>query len=65
MKSLTTAVRGFIQEEDGASASEYAVLVALVVVAVAAAVKLFNLGGIYTTVSTKVQSCVTKADGTC
>lgn len=58
-------IQQFCRDESGASASEYAVLVALVVVAVAAAVKLFNLGGIYTTVSDKVTSCVNKADGTC
>lgn len=58
MKSLNNALVRFVKDEDGAAASEYAVLVALIVVAVAAAVKLFNLGNIYTVVSQKVISCV-------
>ncbi len=58
MKSFKTAVQSFMREEDGASASEYAVLVALVVVAVATAVALFDLGGIFTEVSDKVKECV-------
>jgi len=58
MKSLNNTLVRFVKDEDGAAASEYAVLVALIVVAVAAAVKLFNLGNIYTVVSQKVISCV-------
>lgn len=53
----------FYRDESGASASEYAVLVALVVVAVAAAVKLFNLDGIYQVVNNKVVDCVNNAAG--
>jgi len=65
MSKLYTSIRGFLCEEEAASASEYAILVALIVVAVAAAVNLFNLGGIFTTVSSKVQSCVNATNGVC
>jgi Flp pilus assembly pilin Flp len=58
MQAIQNMVHRLVREEDGAAASEYAVLVALIVVAVAAAVALFNLGGIYQTVSTKVTNCV-------
>jgi len=58
MKSIKNAFARLVREEDGAAASEYAVLVALIVVAVAAAVKLFDLNNIYTTVANKVISCV-------
>lgn len=51
----------FVREEDGASAAEYAVLVAFIVAAVAAAVQLFNLGGIFTQVSTNVLGWVNSA----
>lgn len=47
-----------VREEEGASASEYAVLVAVIIVAVAAAVSAFNLSGIFGTVSNKVINCV-------
>lgn len=65
MKSFKSAVLSFVRDEDGASASEYAVLVALVVVAVAAAVALFDLGNIYTVVSGKVIDCVNAVAGVC
>jgi Flp pilus assembly pilin Flp len=61
MISVKNALFSFIRDEDGASASEYAVLVALVVVAVAAAVSAFDLENIYETVSTKVIDCVNGA----
>ena len=65
MEKISSFVGRFIREEDGAAASEYAVLVALIVVAVAAAVSLFNLDGIYEVVSGKVVGCVNSANGTC
>jgi Flp pilus assembly pilin Flp len=58
MSEMKTLLQRLISEDDGAAASEYAVLVALIVVAVAAAVNLFNLGGIYTAVATRVTNCV-------
>lgn len=65
MKKLNDLVTRFVCEEDGAAASEYAVLVAVIVVAVYAAVKVFNLSGIFTTVSGKVTNCVNGTGTTC
>jgi Flp pilus assembly pilin Flp len=65
MKSIGSLTLAVLREEDGASASEYAVLVALVVVAVAAAVSAFNLEDIYETVSGKVINCVNSTAGNC
>lgn len=58
MKSTQNAFVRLIKEEEGAAASEYAVLVALIVVAVAAAVALFDLGNIFQVVGEKVIQCV-------
>jgi len=58
MKQLKEMALRLVREEEGAAASEYAVLVALVVAAVATAVGLFDLGGIYTAVNTAVQTAM-------
>ena len=58
MTTLKRLAVRFAAEEDGAAASEYAILVALIAVAVYAAVKLFNLNTIFSTVGNKVQQCV-------
>lgn len=58
MDKLNTLMARFVREEDGAAASEYAILVAVIVVAVYAAVKVFNLNTIFGQVSNKVQNCV-------
>lgn len=58
MKQFKNLVMRLVREEEGAAASEYAVLVALVVAAVATAVGLFDLGGIYTSVNTAVQTAM-------
>lgn len=51
----------FIREEDGAAASEYAILVAFIAAAVAVAVKLFNLSDIFTKVSENVIGWISSA----
>lgn len=61
MKELVTRL---IREDEGAAASEYAILVAFIAVFVAAAVKLFSLGDIFTTLSTKVKELVSGAAAT-
>jgi Flp pilus assembly pilin Flp len=61
MKTLNDCVRRLAHEEDGAAASEYAVLVAFIVAAVAAAVALFDLGGIFGDVSQKVKDLIAGA----
>lgn len=63
MKALNALMMRLVHEEDGAAASEYAVLVAAIIVAVAAAVSLFDLGGIFTTVSNKVKACINDPTG--
>ncbi|MFO1200625.1 MAG: Flp family type IVb pilin [Burkholderiaceae bacterium] len=65
MSGLTQWIKDFTADEEGASASEYAILVAVVVVVVYAAVRLFDLGNIFTTVSTKVKNCVNATGSTC
>lgn len=50
-----------VREEEGAAASEYAILVAFIAAAVAAAVGFFNLGGIYTQVSANVLGWINNA----
>ena len=62
MEKISSFVGRLVHEEDGASASEYAVLVAVIIIAVAAAVKVFNLNTIFGTVSNQVINCV---DGNC
>jgi len=58
-------VGSFLGDEEGASASEYAILVAVVVVVVYAAVRIFDLGGIYNTVVGRVTNCVNGTGSTC
>ena len=58
MQKLTSLATRLAREEDGAAAAEYAILVAAVAAAVALAVTKFDLGGIYTSVSTKVVGLV-------
>jgi Flp pilus assembly pilin Flp len=61
MKTLNDCMRRLAHEEDGAAASEYAVLVAFIVAAVAAAVALFDLEDIFGTVSGKVITLINGA----
>jgi Flp pilus assembly pilin Flp len=61
MKDLNAMLVRLVRDEEGAAASEYAILVALIAAAVAAAVALFDLGGIFTSVSTKVKNLITGA----
>ena len=58
MKTLKNLMTRLVREDDGAAASEYAVLVALIVAAVALAVTQFNLSGIYTAVNTAVRTAM-------
>lgn len=61
MKKLNDLMLRLAHEEDGAAATEYAILVAFIAAAVAAAVALFDLGGIFTTVSTNVTGWINSA----
>jgi len=58
MKSIQNMFTRLVREEEGAAAAEYAILVAFIAVAVAAAVALFDLGGIFTSVGDKVKDLI-------
>lgn len=61
MKNFLSSVTNFIREEDGASAVEYGILVALIAVAVIATVLL--VGQQLEVVFNKVQRCLNNAAG--
>lgn len=54
MKKISATLSRLIREEEGAAATEYAILVALIAAAVAAAVTIFDIQGIYTTMRARV-----------
>lgn len=58
MKSYLQKAMSFIRDEEGASAVEYAILVAIIAGVVAAAVRQFDLNGIFTTASNKVTTAM-------
>ncbi len=64
MQMLKSVLVRLVREEDGAAAAEYAILVAFVAGAVAAAVHFFDLNGIFTSVSDKVTAWVDNAPNT-
>lgn len=56
MKNLLTKVKNFIREEEGASAVEYGLMVALIAVVIIAAVTLLgqNLSTMFTNVAAQI-----------
>lgn len=56
MKNLLTKIQNFVREEEGASAVEYGLLVALIAVAIIGAVTALgtSLSGVFTTASTAI-----------
>lgn len=54
MQSIKNLFIRLVDEESGASASEYAVLTAFIVAAVAVAVPLFGLDDVFTTLNANV-----------
>jgi len=58
MKQFKAVVKRLVREEEGAAATEYAILVAVIAGVVLAAVQLFDLGGIFTAVGDKVKSII-------
>jgi len=58
MFRIKQAVSAFLADEEGASAVEYAVLVAVVATVVFVAVKQFDLNGVFTSAATKAKNCV-------
>lgn len=61
MNSVKSILARLVREEEGAAAAEYAILVAFIAGAVAAAVQLFHLDTIFSTVSSKVIGWVNNA----
>lgn len=61
MESIRNLTTRLVREEEGAAAAEYAILVAFIAAAVAAAVALFDLNGIFTTVGNKVKDLINGA----
>ncbi len=57
MKSLLTKIKNFVREEEGATAVEYGLLVALIAVAIITAVTTLgtNLSGLFDKVSAQVK----------
>lgn len=65
MSRFSSFCKQFWADEEGASASEYAILVAVVVGVVYLALKQgFNLNAIFTTVTNKVTNCVNSTSNT-
>ncbi len=58
-------IASYIRDEDGASAAEYAVLVAVVVGVVYIGVRSYNLTGIFNSVNAKVNNCITATGNSC
>ena len=61
MKSIQNVFTRLVREDEGAAAAEYAILVAFIAAAVAAAVILFDLEGIFTAVSDRVKGWIDSA----
>jgi len=57
MKSLIPGIKRFLKEEEGASAVEYGLLVALIALAVAATV--YAVGQQLNTVFNRIKNCLT------
>lgn len=58
MRELKNLGLRLVREEGGAAASEYAILVAAIALAVSLAVTQFNLGDIFKAVSDKVKGLI-------
>lgn len=58
-----TKIMSYLTDENGASAAEYALILAIVGTGIAAAA--FALGGSITGAMTKAADCITKANATC
>jgi Flp pilus assembly pilin Flp len=55
---LVQGIKSFWNDEEGAAAVEYAILVAVIAGVVVAAVSQFNLAGIFTDVADKVKAII-------
>lgn len=65
MTWMERATTRLILEDEGASASEYALLVAVIAAVIFIATSQFNLGNIFAIASQKVGNCVNSTGSTC
>lgn len=63
MKSIMMSIKRFARDEEGASASEYAILVAVLAAIIFVAVSQFDLNGIFNAAGSKVKGCINAAGG--
>jgi len=61
MTSINNLVARLVREEEGAAASEYAILVAVIAALIAVAIAQFDLGGIFAAAAGKVVALVNAA----
>lgn len=61
MNNLSGALHRLVENEEGAAAAEYAILVAFVAATIAVAVSEFDLNPIFQTIATKIQNLITGA----
>jgi len=65
MKLVLDRVARFCRDESGASASEYAILVAVLAAIIFLAVKQFDINGIFSSAGNKVKDCVSANGSSC
>ena len=65
MKSIMMSIKRFARDEEGASASEYAILVAVLAAIIFIAVKQFDLNGIFSSAGNKVKGCISANGASC
>ena len=65
MHGMSRRIAGFFRSSDGASASEYAILVAVLAGIIFVIVHQFDLNGVFNGAASRVRSCVTSNSGTC
>lgn len=59
MYAIKTALAGFVREEDGSQVIEYALIVAVVSIALVVALKTLTTGTTFSDFITRVQNCLT------
>ena len=65
MQTIWSTIKRFARDEEGASASEYAILVAVLAAIIFIAVKQFDLNGIFSSAGNKVKRCIAAHGSTC
>ena len=65
MNPTHARITHFLLDEEGASASEYAILVAVLAAIIFLAVKQFDINGIFSSAGNKVKGCVSANGSSC